>query len=135
MTELQYIRSEADLERALARIEEIFFVGEGAPEEKELEDLVAQVRTYESANFPSEMPEPVETIKFMMEQAGYEPEDLISCIGSSAEVLKVLSGEQPITLTMAVRLHKRLEIPLKLLWPHNENTAVAKEFPAELQAQ
>ena len=121
MSELQYIQSEADLEKALARIEEIFFVEEGAPEEKELEDLVAKIETYESAKFPREMPEPTETIKFMMEQAGYKPEDLVSCIGSTAKVLEVLSGERPITLAMAVRLHERLGIPLKLLWAARRN--------------
>lgn len=135
MSELQHIRSETDLERALARIEEIFFAGEGAPEEKELEDLLAKIGAYESARFPREMPEPIETIKFMMEQGGYEPQDLASCFDNAADVMKVLTGEQSIGLTSAVRLHERLGIPLKLLWPNDITTAGAKDSPAKLQRQ
>ena len=135
MSEIRDIQTDADLEKALARVEEIFFADEGTSEERELEELTGKIRAYEVARFPREMPEPIEAIKFVMEQAGYEPTDLVSCIGSLADVQRVLAGDRPITLAIAERLHERLGIPLSLLWPEDEKAELAEPLQATLHAQ
>ena len=128
MSDLQAIRSDADLEKALTRIEEIFFAEEGTPEEKELEDLASKVRVYESVQFPRRMPEPIEAIKFMMEQGAYLPEDLVCSAVRHSELLELLAGTRSLSFEMARAFGEQLGIPIEILWPHNEHTA---EFPKE----
>ena len=123
MSELWEIESDADLERALARIEEIFFAEEGTPEDKELEDLVGRVRAYETARFPREMPDPIEAIKFTLELGAYLPDDLASSAVSYSEVFEVLSGTRPLSYEIANALSDNLGIPMEVLWPHSMHSA------------
>ena len=121
MSDIHSIRSDADLEKALARIEEIFFAEEGTSEESELEDLVSKVRTFEAGRFPRAIPVPVEAVKFMMEQGAYLPEDLASSAANRSEILEVLAGTRPLSFEMAQTFSERLAIPIEILWPHSEH--------------
>lgn len=115
---LKPILTDEDCEAALARIEEIFDSGPGTPEGEELEVLMDLVERYES-NIVMEYPDPVEAIKFRMEQSDIEPDGLIPCIGSREKVSDVLSGRKEITEAMARSLHERLGIPLDVLLKGN----------------
>lgn len=122
MSDLHAIQSDADLEKALARVEEIFFAEEGTPEGQELEGLVKKITAYESTRFPREVPEPVEAIKFMMEQRAHLPEDLVCSAFSLSDFLEVLAGTRSLSIEMATNISEQLAIPLEILWPESENS-------------
>ena len=112
--------------KALARIEAIFFAEEGSDEEGELENLVSEVRAYEAARHERKMPEPIEAIKFMMEQGDYLPEDLVCSAVSHSELLEVLEGIRSLSYEMASAISERLAIPLEILLPEvKHSTAIA----------
>ena len=115
MQAVRRIRTDADLERALARIEEIFDAEEGTGESDELDVLADLVELYESKREHFEHPDPVSAIEFRMDQAGLTRRDLVPLIGSSARVAEVLSGERAITMPMARALHDHLRIPAEVL--------------------
>jgi len=101
MVTIKPIRTEEDLEHALARIDEIFGAEAGTSEGDELDVLVDLVELYESKATPMARPSPVAAIEFRMEQAGLTQRDLIPFIGSRAKVSEVLSGRKAITMSMA----------------------------------
>ena len=110
MADIEPIRTEADYETALARIDELMDAEPGGPEGRELDVLVDLVDLYETRHEPMGYPDPVAAIEFRMEQAGLSPRDLIPFIGSRAKVSEVLSGECAITMPMARALHEHLGI-------------------------
>jgi HTH-type transcriptional regulator/antitoxin HigA len=107
------IRSETDYEIALNQIERLIDqnVTPGTPEGDELELLTVLVRNYETHRFGEGIPDPVEAIKFRMEQANLKPRDLIPFIGSRGKVSEVLARKRPLTLSMIRALHSGLGIP------------------------
>ena len=109
------IRSDEDLDAALARIEEIFDSEEGTPEDDELGVLLDLVEMYESRTVEIGFPSPVAAIEFRMDQTGLTRRDLIPYIGSRAKVSEVLSGKRDITMSMARALHQHLGIPADVL--------------------
>ena len=115
MTHIRPVRTEADYETALARIDALMDADPDSPEARELDVLVDLVDLYESRHEPMEYPDPVSAIEFRMEQAGLKPRDLIPFIGSRAKVSEVLSGKRAITMTMARTLHEHLGIPADVL--------------------
>jgi HTH-type transcriptional regulator/antitoxin HigA len=115
MNDIKPIRSEADLEVAKARIERIFFVEPGTPEDDELAVLLDLVEHYEERHHPVGFPDPISAIEFRMEQANLTPRDLAPFIGSRAKVSEVLSGKRAITMAMARALHQHLRIPADVL--------------------
>ena len=115
MINVKPIRTEEDYEAALARIDEIFEAEFGSPEGRELDVLVDLVELYESRHVPMGYPDPIEAIKFRMEQAGLSQRDLVPFIGSRARVSEVLSGKRPITMPMARALHEHIGIPADVL--------------------
>ena len=128
MQALRPIRTDADLERALARIEEIFDAGEGTPESDELDVLADLVELYESKRETFAYPDPVAAIEFRMDQAGLRRRDLVPMIGSAARVSEVLSGKRAITMQMARALHDHLRIPAEVLLREPDGDAVAIDF-------
>ena len=90
-------------------------IAAGTPEGDKLELLTLLVREYESSNYPIDVPDPVEAIKFRMEQQNLSQRDLVPFIGSRSKVSEVLSGRRPLTLSMMRALHSGLEIPAKVL--------------------
>ena len=109
------IRSDEDLDAALARIEEIFDSEEGTPEDDELGVLLDLVEMYESKTVEIGFPSAIAAIEFRMDQAGLTRRDLIPFIGSRAKVSEILSGKRDITMSMARALHKHLGIPADVL--------------------
>jgi len=108
------IRSESDYDAALERISVLM---ESSSDEAldELDVLTTLVEVYENSRYPIDLPDPIEGIKFRMEQAGLTQADLKSYIGSSAKVSEVLSGKRPLTLKMIRALNAHLGIPAEVL--------------------
>ncbi len=87
----------------------------GTPENEELELLTLLVQDYESKRYQFVPPDPVEAIRFRMEQQNLTPRDLIPYIGSRSKVSEVLSGKRPLTMSMIRALHSGLRIPASVL--------------------
>jgi HTH-type transcriptional regulator/antitoxin HigA len=109
------IKTEKDYKSALARINDLMDADPGTPEGDELELLVTLVELYEKAKHPIDLPDPVEAIKFRMEQLGLKQKDLIPHIGSRSKVSEVLSRQRPLSVAMIRRLNARLGIPAEIL--------------------
>ena len=122
MADIEPIRTEADYETALARIDDLMDAKPGTPESRELDVLADLVDQYESRREPMGWPDPVAAIEFRMEQANLDPRDLISFIGSRVKVSEVLSGKRAITTPMARALHEHLGIPADVLLRRPEDT-------------
>lgn len=115
MGNVKAIRSEADYNAALARIEALMDAEPNTPEGDELDVLADLVEHYEEKHVPMGFPSPVAAIEFRLEQAGLATRDLIPFIGSRAKVSEVLSGKRPLTMPMARALHEHLGIPAAVL--------------------
>src|SRR4030042_1650995 len=109
------IKTEKDYERALARINDLMDADPGTPKGDELELLVTLVELYEKAKHPIDLPDPVEAIKFRMEQLGLKPKDLIPHIGSRSKVSEVLSRQRPLSVAMIRRPNAGTGIPAEIL--------------------
>ena len=109
------IKTEADYEKALKRIDQIFDAEPGTPEADELELLVALVELYENEHFPIEAPDPVSAIKFRMEQEGLSNEDMIQYLGSKSRVSEVFSHKRNLSISMIRKLVTGLHIPAEVL--------------------
>ena len=115
MNTIKPIRTDENLDAALARVGEIFDAEPGTPEDDELAVLLDLVEFYEERHHPIGLPDPVSAIEFRMDQANLTPRDLVPLIGSRAKVSEVLSGKRAITMSMARALHKHLGIPADVL--------------------
>lgn len=120
MHKIKPVRTEADYEAALARIDELMDAVPGSPKGRELDVLADLVELYETKHEPMGYPGPVAAIEFRMDQAGLRPRDLIPFIGSRAKVSEVLSGKRNITMPIARALHKHLGIPAEVLLQKTE---------------
>jgi HTH-type transcriptional regulator/antitoxin HigA len=105
------IRSKKDLRNALARIDEIIDARYGTTEYDELEILSTLVEAYEDKHFPIPPPDPVEAIKFRMDQLGLKQSDIAPYFGGRNRASEVLSHKRPLSLRMIRNLHKNLHIP------------------------
>jgi HTH-type transcriptional regulator / antitoxin HigA len=112
---IQPIHSDADLERAFARLEVLWNAAEGTPEADELEVLSILIEKYEDEHYSIGPSDPIEAIKFRMEQQGLTPRDLEAYIGSSGRVSEVLNRKRKLSLRMIKRLHDGLNIPYESL--------------------
>lgn len=112
------IRNDDDLRAAFARLEQIFHAPEGSPEADEMEVLVTLVQAYEDKHYPIGPADPIEAIKFRMEQQGLVAKDLEPYIGSSGRVSEVLNRKRALSLRMIKRLHEGLKIPYESLLSH-----------------
>lgn len=108
------IKTEAEYEQALARLDVIFDAEPDTPEGDEAELLTALIEMYEEKVYPMGMPSPLEAIKFRMEQSGMKAKDLAPYIGSPSKVSEVLSGKRSLSLSMIRNLVK-LGIPAEVL--------------------
>jgi HTH-type transcriptional regulator/antitoxin HigA len=109
------IRNEKDYQHALARLEEIFDARKGSKEGDELEVLSILVDNYENAYFPIGMPDPIEAIKYRMEQMGMQQKDLAEAMGFKSRVSEVLNRKRKLTLEMIRKLNEILKIPTEIL--------------------
>lgn len=109
------IKTEADYEEALARLDVIFEAEPGTPKGDEAELLTALIEMYEEKTHPVGMPSPVEAIKFRMEQQGLKNKDLVPFLGSAPKVSEVLAGKRALSLSMIRNLVQGLDIPAEVL--------------------
>jgi HTH-type transcriptional regulator/antitoxin HigA len=113
--EIEPIKNQRDYRRALKAIEGLMMAKRNTPEGDRLDILVTLVEAWEQKRYPLDLPDPVEAIKFHMDQNGLEPRDLIRFIGSRNRVHEVLNRRRPLTLKMIRRLHEGLGIPAESL--------------------
>ncbi|MCE2783773.1 MAG: type II toxin-antitoxin system HigA family antitoxin [Planctomycetota bacterium] len=109
------IKTTAEHELAIARIEELFTAKPGTPKGDELELLILLVETYEAKEFPIDLPDPIEAIRFRMQQANLKQKDLIPIFGSKSKVSEVLNGKRELSLSMIRKLASELGIPTEVL--------------------
>lgn len=109
------IKTEKDYEAALSRIEQIMDAKPGTAEIDELELLTALVESFEERHYPINPPDPIEAIKFRMDQLGLTRKDMVPYIGTKSKVSEVLNGKRPLTLAMMRSLNKNLGISAEAL--------------------
>ena len=113
--ELKPIRSEADRRAALAEVERLWGSKSGTPEGDRLDVLATLIDAYEATHFPMDPPDPIEAIRFRMEQQGLTRKDLEPLIGTRTRVAEVLNRKRNLSIAMIRRLHDRLHIPAEVL--------------------
>ena len=109
------IRTRKDYEAALRIIAMLMTARRGTPEGDRLDVLATLVEAYEAKHFPLDLPDPVEAIKFVMEQRNLTVKDLVPYIGRTNRVYEILNRKRPLTMTMAWKLHRGLGIPAESL--------------------
>ena len=109
------IRNEKDYQKALERLEDIFDAKKNTEEGDELEILSILIDRYENEHFPIGMPDPIEAIKFRMEQMGMKQKDLAEVVGFKSRVSEILNKKRKLTLDMVRKLNKTLHIPAEVL--------------------
>lgn len=109
------IRNEKDYQNALDRLEVIFDAKKGTEQGDELEILSILIDRYENENFPIGMPDPIEAIKFRMEQMGMKQKDLAEVVGFKSRVSEILNKKRKLTLDMIRKLNTTLHIPTEVL--------------------
>lgn len=126
---IKVIKSRAEYDAALAAVEELMDrkPAAGSAEADQLEVLTLLVEDYEKKVVPRLLPDPVEAIRFRMEQQGLSQRDLVQYIGSKSKVSEILSGKRPLTLSMIRALHEGLGIPAEVLLQQKEESNEASE--------
>src|ERR1700739_1878860 len=109
------IKTEKDYQNALKRLEVIFDASPKTKAGDELEILGFLIEKYEEEHYAIDAPDPIEAIKFRMEQMGYKQKDLAEIIGYKGRVSEILSRKRKLTLEMVRNLHDKLNIPLEAL--------------------
>lgn len=115
--DIRPIRTKADYQSALREVS-AYFDHEpkpGTPEGDRFEVLLTLVEAYEAKHYPIDLPDPVEAIKFRMEQGGLTPKDLVPAIGRLNRVYEILARKRPLSLNMIWRLHEKFGIPAESL--------------------
>lgn len=113
--EIAPIKSNRDYRRVLKEIEKLMSARRNSPEGDRLDVLVTLVEAWELRHYRLDLPDPIEAIKYHMEQTGLQPKDLIPFIGSRNRVHEVLNRRRELTLGMIRRLHEGLGIPAESL--------------------
>lgn len=109
------IRTEQDYSTAIQRIEELWGAKKETAEGDELDLLITLVEAYEIKHYPLAPPDPIDAIKFRMEQMGMTKADMVPYLGSQSRVSEVLNGKRSLTLGMIKSLYKGLRIPADIL--------------------
>jgi len=113
--QLRPIKTDADYDAALQEIERLWGAEEGTASGDRLDILTTLVEVYEEANFPMDLPDPIEAIKFRLEQQGEDKKALIGIIGNRTRVYEVLRRDRALSLTMIRQLNEKLGIPAEIL--------------------
>lgn len=113
--EIKPIKTQNDYNQALERLELIFDAENGTPEGDELEVLGILIDQYENEHFPIRLPDPIEAIKFRMEQMGYNQNDLANIVGQKSRASEILNRKRKLSLEMIRKLHEVLHIPTDVL--------------------
>ena len=115
MMNAKIIKTDLDYQQALARLSALMDAEYGSPEGEELELLSFLLEKYEKEHFPIDLPDPIEAIKFRMDQQGLTRKDLEAYIGTQSKVSEVLNRKRPLSLAMIRALHDGLGIPAEVL--------------------
>jgi HTH-type transcriptional regulator/antitoxin HigA len=113
--DIKPIKTEQDYFQVLERLDVIFDSKIGSPEGDELEVLGILIDQYEKEHFPIELPDPIEAIKFRMEQSGYNQRDLAGIIGLKSRASEILNKKRKLSLDMIRRLSSGWNIPTDVL--------------------
>lgn len=113
--DIRPVKYDQDHRKALARIEALMSARPGTPAGDELDVLATLVEAYEQKHFPIETADPVEAIRFRMEQMGLTRKDLEPFLGSRHRVSEILNRRRGLSIGMIRRLHEGLDIPLEVL--------------------
>jgi HTH-type transcriptional regulator/antitoxin HigA len=112
---LKLLKSKKDYQTALCRLEIIFDAKPGTSIGDELEVLGILIEKYEQEHYPIDFPDPIEAIKFRMEQLGYNQSDLANVVGLKSRASEILNKKRKLTLEMIRNLHNTLHIPTDVL--------------------
>jgi HTH-type transcriptional regulator / antitoxin HigA len=115
MKDLRPIRTESDYEKALAEVERLWGARAGTPEGDRLDIIATLIDVYETEHYPMDPPDPIEAIKFRMEQQGLTRKDLEEILGSRTRVAEVLNRRRGLSINMIRRLHAQLGIAAEVL--------------------
>ncbi len=110
------IKNEEDYSQTLSYIESLMDAKPNTPQMDELEVLTTLVESYEEQHYNMETPDPIEAIKFRMEQEGLKQKDLVTIVGSKSRVSEILNRKRKLTVEMIRNLHKQLHIPVESLF-------------------
>jgi HTH-type transcriptional regulator / antitoxin HigA len=113
--EIKPIKTETDYDSSIKRIEELWGATKDSVEGDELDVLCTLVESYEMRHYPIAPPDPIDAIKFRMEQMGMNKSDMAKYLGAQSRVSEVLSGKRQLTLKMVKSLYKGLKIPADIL--------------------
>jgi HTH-type transcriptional regulator/antitoxin HigA len=113
--EAKLIKTEEEYHAALSHIDECFDITPDAKEFDEIELLIALVELYEQQHYKIEAPDPVDAIKFRMDQMGMKKIDMTKFFGTRGRVSEILNRQRQLTLTMIKKLHKEFGIPAESL--------------------
>jgi HTH-type transcriptional regulator / antitoxin HigA len=128
VSKIRPIRTEADYDVALARAEALMDAEEGTPEADELDILATLIEAYEDKHYPMDPPDPIDAIKYRMEQQGLTRKDLEPMIGTRTRVAEVLNGKRNLSITMIRNLHAKLGISAEvLIQPPRKSTQRARK--------
>ena len=114
-SELKPIRTKADYDKALVEVERLWGSKSGTPRGDRLDVLATLIDAYEAEHYPMDPPDPIEAIKFRMEQQGLTRKDLEPLIGTRTRVAEILNRKRPLSIGMIRRLHARLGISAEVL--------------------
>ena len=109
------IKTKKDYKAALQRLEMIFDSNPGSAQGDELEILGILIDNYEKTHYPIDYPDPIEAIKFRMEQLGYTQNDLAKIVGLKSRASEILNKKRKLTLEMVRQIHTKLNIPTNVL--------------------
>ena len=128
--DIKPIRTEADYDRALRRVEKLWDSPKGSAQSDELDILATLIEAYERQHYPIDLPSPIEAIKFRLEQQGTDTRVLIGVIGQRTRVYEVMQGKRPLSLNMIRNLHQKFGIPAEvLIRPARQGRRAARHLP------
>lgn len=113
--EIKPIKTDQDYYTALSRVEELWGLKIDTPEGDELDLLITLVKSYEMKHYSISPPDPVDAIKFRMEQMGMTNADMVKYLGSQSRVSEILNRKRSLTLGMIKSFYKGLKIPADIL--------------------
>jgi len=114
-TKIKPIRTKGDYEAVLTEIERLWGAKADTPEGDRLDVLATLIDAYETEHYPMDPPDPIEAIKFRMEQQGLTRRDLEEIIGTRTRIAEILNRKRGLSITMIRRLHERLGISAEVL--------------------
>ncbi len=110
------IKNEEDYSQTLSYIESLMDAKQNTPQMNELEVLRTLVEAYEEQHYKIDVPDPIEAIKFRMEQEGLKQKDLVTIVGSKSRVSEIFNRKRKLTIEMIINLHKQLHIHVESLF-------------------